>query len=53
MAPTVSEQALPAPLPEHGQLSEVPERYRPLLHDLLHAVERYDAEADTERANHS
>ena len=48
MAPTVSEQALPAPLPEHGQLSEVPERYRPLLHDLLHAVERYDAEADTE-----
>lgn len=46
MASTVSERTVPLALPEHEALTQVPEQYRPLLEDLIHAVHLYDAEAD-------
>jgi guanosine-3',5'-bis(diphosphate) 3'-pyrophosphohydrolase len=47
MAPTIS-QPIPSALPDSATLTHVPEQYRALLEDLLHAVERYDPDADVE-----
>jgi GTP diphosphokinase / guanosine-3',5'-bis(diphosphate) 3'-diphosphatase len=47
MAPTIS-QRIPSALPDSAALTHVPEQYRALLEDLLHAVERYDPDADVE-----
>jgi guanosine-3',5'-bis(diphosphate) 3'-pyrophosphohydrolase len=47
MAPTISER-IPSALPDSEALRHVPEQYGPLLEDLLHAVERYDPDADAD-----
>ena len=46
MAHTVSDKRLPADLPDREALTQVPEKYRPLLDDLFAAVERYNPDPD-------
>lgn len=46
MAQTVPHASVPGELPEAAALEHVPERYRPLLDELLAAVEAYDPDLD-------
>jgi GTP diphosphokinase / guanosine-3',5'-bis(diphosphate) 3'-diphosphatase len=48
MVHTVSEKRLPADLPDGKALTQVPEKYRPLLDDLFAAVGRYNPDPDRE-----
>src|SRR5665647_1663374 len=48
MAHTVSDKRLPADLPDGEALTQVPEKYRPLLDDLFAAIERYNPDPDRE-----
>ena len=53
MAQPVSDRQLPADLPHGSALTEVPEKYRPLLDDLFAAVVRYNPDADRELITHA
>ncbi len=46
MAQTVPHTGVPGELPEAAALEHVPERYQPLLDELLAAVEAYDPDLD-------
>jgi GTP diphosphokinase / guanosine-3',5'-bis(diphosphate) 3'-diphosphatase len=48
MAQTVPHTGVSGELPDAAALTHVPEKYRPLLDDLLAAVEAYDPEVDRE-----
>ncbi len=48
MAPTVSDKRLHGDLPDAASLSEVPEKYAPLLDELFAAIERYDPDPERE-----
>ncbi len=48
MAQTVSHTGVSGELPDAAALEHVPEQYRPLLDDLLVAVEQYNPDADLE-----
>ncbi len=48
MAPTVSQREPSRPLPQHDELTHVPEEVAPLLEQLLAAVTAYDADADVD-----
>src|SRR5665647_650857 len=48
MAHTVSDKRLPADLPDGEALTQVPEKYRPLLDDLFAAIELYNPDPDRE-----
>src|SRR5450756_495884 len=48
MAHTVSDKRLPADLPDSRDLTQVPDKYRPLLDDLFAAIARYNPDPDRE-----
>jgi guanosine-3',5'-bis(diphosphate) 3'-pyrophosphohydrolase len=48
MAQPVSDKRLPADLPDGRDLTQVPEKYRPLLDDLFAAIARYNPDPDRE-----
>ncbi|MCX6372162.1 MAG: bifunctional (p)ppGpp synthetase/guanosine-3',5'-bis(diphosphate) 3'-pyrophosphohydrolase [Actinobacteria bacterium] len=48
MAHTVSDKRLPEDLLDSRDLTQVPDKYRPLLDDLFAAVARYNPDADRE-----
>ncbi len=48
MAHTVSDTRVPEDLPDSSALTQVPDKYRPLLDDLFAAVERYNPDPDRE-----
>ena len=48
MAQPVSDKRLPADLPDGRDLTQVPDKYRPLLDDLFAAIARYNPDPDRE-----